>query len=54
MDLLNIKNKAQIHEFYRLDRGNQATVLKFGYLFGEMEVCNKCKISAQYLQNYAY
>ena len=29
----------------------QATVLIFRDLLGEIEICRKCKISAQYLQN---
>ena len=48
MDLFNMENIIRIHEFYKKKiLMFQATVLKFG------EVDNKCKISAQYLQNCA-
>ena len=57
MDLLKIANRAQIHEFLR--RFNRAiftfhAVLKCGDLSGGWNFSNQRKISAQYLQNYAF
>ena len=56
MDWKKIANRAQIYKFYKEVKIKnififQATVLKFGDLSGGgVEVGNKCKISAQYLQ----
>ena len=54
MDLLNMTNSVQLYEFYKKVKEEifitQTIVRCLTY---RMNVGNKCKISAQYLQTYA-
>ena len=58
MDLLNMTNRAQIHEFYKKVKYSETVVFydnifKFGDLFGGMKVCKNAKFQHNIPLNYA-
>ena len=51
MNLINMTNKAQVHEFY--NKIKKRKFIFFNHSFERViKVGNECKLSAKYLQNY--